>query len=366
MRNVWSEIKKHIPKPSLLILCFFVLSLIVYAVSLLSRSFADAVNSSVSHLFRRILSLATELFPFSVFELLLWLFLPIGSLLIVIAVRSSRTSASRIRAIVVLASVLSLVATSYIYTLGIGYRTTELSDKMGLDVTTEISPDQLYKVALKVREEVNDTSQLISYSEGEARMEYSMTELSKRINSSFSRLVCEYRICKDYPTRAKPVLASGVMSSAGITGIYSFFTGECNINMSYPDYNLPFTVAHEFAHARGICRENEANFVAFLVCIYSDDPFIRYSGYLNLYGYLSNALYRADESLYRELFDGLCEPAYSDMLRASEISHSYGDSLLGRVSDKLNDFYLKSNGTDGVVSYGYVVRLAVSYYSEIE
>ena len=95
------------------------------------------------------------------------------------------------------------------------------------------------------------------------------------------------------------------MSDLQISGIYSFFTGEANVNVEYPDYCLPFTAAHELSHQRGICRENEANFVAFLVCIGSEDDYIRYSGYLNVYEYLASALYRADKELYKSALERL-------------------------------------------------------------
>ena len=152
------------------------------------------------------------------------------------------------------------------------------------------------------------------------------------------------------------------MSDAGITGIYSFFTGEPNINMDYPDYSLPFTVAHEFAHQRGICREDEANFMAFLVCVSSSDPYIRYSGYLNLYGYLAGSLYRADSEKYKELSLMLLDNAQLDRAAYSEVSRAHSDSWFNKLNDRLNDSYLKFNGTEGVVSYSYVVRLAVAYY----
>ena len=36
------------------------------------------------------------------------------------------------------------------------------------------------------------------------------------------------------------------------------------MNVDYNDYNLVFTCAHEMAHQRGLSKEDEANFIAFL------------------------------------------------------------------------------------------------------
>ena len=71
------------------------------------------------------------------------------------------------------------------------------------------------------------------------------------------------------------------MSRLGLSGFYMPFTGEPNFNDAQPDFDLPYVIAHEKAHQRGFAREDEANFIAFLVCVNSTDPYLRYSGYLN-------------------------------------------------------------------------------------
>ena len=147
-------------------------------------------------------------------------------------------------------------------------------------------------------------------------------------------------------------------------GIYSFFTGESNVNVEYPDYNLPFTTAHEMAHQRGIARENEANFIAFLVCISSDDAYIRYSGYLSMLEYFLSAAYSTDKAVYPDLFATISENAIEDIRASNAVTLAHKDSLIGKINDKLNDNYLKFNGTEGVISYGYVVRLTVGYYRQ--
>ena len=50
------------------------------------------------------------------------------------------------------------------------------------------------------------------------------------------------------------------------------------------------------------------------------------------------------------------------MRAANAVYKEHEDSVLGRINEKLNDAYLKANGTEGIVTYGYVTRLAVGYY----
>jgi len=253
---------------------------------------------------------------------------------------------------------------SYIFTLGIGYRTTPIIEKLGIEDRQNISTEELYETTLTVQNEINELSLYLHQENGESIMPYSVGELSEKIVSAYDKVNLKYDLVTNFSSKAKAIRFSTVMSDLRIMGIYSFFTGEANVNVEYPDYNLPFTVAHEFAHQRGICRENEANFTAFLVCIASDAPFVRYSGYLSLYEYLSSALYRADKELYAELREDLSECARNDISASSVVYNAHKDSFLGELNDRVNDTYLKLNGTQGTVSYGYVVRLAVEYYKD--
>jgi len=160
------------------------------------------------------------------------------------------------------------------------------------------------------------------------------------------------------------VILSEPMTYTHIAGVYSFFTGEANVNTNFPDYTIPFTVAHELAHQRGIAREDEANFVAFLVCKESDDPYIRYSGYLNLFEYVSSALYSADQELYAKVASTLNTDVRYELMAYSKFFDKYRDSVAADVSGAVNDAYLKLQGTEGTRSYGLVVDLAVAYYKK--
>jgi hypothetical protein len=163
-------------------------------------------------------------------------------------------------------------------------------------------------------------------------------------------------------------MLSELMSYTHITGIYTFFTGEANININFPNFTIPFTAAHELAHQRGFAREDEANFIAFLVCIESDDPYLRYSGYTNMLSYLLDAFYAADKSPnhadYKELYAKVDSAVRAEDRAYYEFFQKYADNIVADVSGAVNDTFLQIQGTEGTVSYGLVVELAVKYYSE--
>jgi hypothetical protein len=194
-------------------------------------------------------------------------------------------------------------------------------------------------------------------------MPYGYGEMNDKLIEAYAKASEKYDFLQTLDSDLKPVMLSELMSYTHITGVYSFFTGEANINVAFPDYTIPYTAAHELAHQRGIAREDEANFMAFLVCMESDDAYIRYSAYLNLYEYVSNALYSASPELWSKSYGTLSYAVKAEMRAYSEFYEKYRDSVASEVSEVVNNTFLTMQGTEGTRSYGMVVDLAVAYYA---
>ena len=95
----------------------------------------------------------------------------------------------------------------------------------------------------------------------------------------------------------------------------------------------------------------------------SDDEYIKYSGYLNLFEYVAGALYKADRILYSSLMSNLDMRIYSELFSYNNFFDKYKDSAVSKISGAVNDTYLKSQGQEaGTESYGRVVELAVAYF----
>ena len=356
--------QKYVPTFFIISLVFAALSYLLLLLCKTSPKLSDFLNRYPLQYIRLLLAKLTSFLPFSLFELLLILLVPFVVVFIVVMVKNTHGAHARIRSILYLLSAICLVLTAHIYTLGISYHTTALAKKLEISSSNKISEEALYSTTVLVRDKVNELSCVVRYADGESRMPYSFSTLSEHITKAYDVLEDNYPIFDNFSSYAKPIMHSSIMSDMGITGIYSYFTGESNINMAYPDYNLPFVVAHEFAHQRGFARENEANFIAYLVCISSSDPYVQYSGYLNMYEYLASALYRTNKDLYSEVLSDLSLDARADSAASSAVTREHRDSFLYKIMNDVNDSYLKANGTEGVISYSYVVRLAVAYHGE--
>lgn len=355
--------KKLIPKWVSAVFCTVLILILLSALSRGNSAIADLINSYMATPLRVVMAAITRALPFSLFELMLLLLLPALILVIVLAVRDRSKARAKLRRIFVALGIIGILFSAYMVTMTIPYNTTPLAQRLEIEEDRDISTEELSRAILAVRDEINKLSPDLERSGGVSIMPYDPDEASRLISEAYGTVREKYPFFYNFSSRAKPIHFSGIMSDMGITGIYTYFTGEANINTAFPDYCYVFTVAHEFAHQRGINRENEANFMAFFVLSHSEDAFLRYSAYLNLYEYLASALYSADPDLYREINSELDPMAKADSRAASEVARAHRDSPLYKLMNRVNDAYLKSNGTEGVVSYGYVVRLAVGYFN---
>ena len=338
-------------------------SLILYIVMINSVAFADWFNETVSAALRAAFAVLTNRIPFSLGEAVI-LLLPLALFLVLRHAVKHRCGSWK-AAMVYVGMLLSVVVTLFsvfVLNFAAGYRGSTLDQKLELD-RTKVSAQELYDTAAILVECINRETAEVEFGEGGfSAMPYTLDEMNRKLAEAYRDFAEEQDFITHVDSRVKPVLVSEVMSYMHITGVYSFFTGEANINVNFPDYTIPYTAAHELAHQRGIAREDEANFVAFLVCSRSEDPYIRYCGYLNLYEYVANALWSADKELYYKAAARLNSEVREEMTAYNRFYDKYRESTVSQVSGTINNSYLQSQGTPGTRSYGMVVDLAVAYY----
>lgn len=338
------------------------LSLLVMLIYNLSEGFANFYNRYPAAFFRGALGVVSSVLPCSIAEAAI-IFLPVFFVAVVIYANRRYTDSWRsvIRFLVMVLSVASLFFSTFALNFASGYHTSSVDKLLELD-RKDVSAAELKATAELLVEEINlYTDYLYADGNGSTVMPYGYDTLSKKLYEAYGKVCEEHDFISRFPSRVKPVMLSEPWTYTHIAGVYTYFTGEANINTNFPDYTLPYTAAHEMAHQRGIAREDEANFVAFLVCTASDDEYIRYSGYLNLYEYVSNALYSADKDAYLEVRSGLSKTARTEMSAYSRFFDKYRENVAADITESVNDTFLTVQGTPGTKSYGMVVDLAVAY-----
>lgn len=356
--------KRRFPVFAIVFFAIGAVSLLLYISFLFSEDFSDFFNKYISSAIRAVLAYLTNLIPFSLAEFFLILS-PVLLVAIVIYGMKKYTDSWRDVFIYcgVLLSIVSLVLSTFAWGFAPAYRGSSLDKKLGID-RREVSAEELYATAMILSEKINEEYKNVSYNAetGFSIMPYGYDEMNDKLIEAYGSACDKYDFVQRLDSNLKPVMLSEAMSYTHITGVYSFFTGEANINVAFPDYTIPYTAAHELSHQRGIAREDEANFMAFLVCMESEDAYVRYCGYLNLFEYVSNSLYGASRSLYKEAVYSLPREVRLEMSAYSEFFAKYRESKASEVSGTVNNTFLVIQGTEGTKSYGMVVDLAVAYY----
>lgn len=188
----------------------------------------------------------------------------------------------------------------------------------------------------------------------------------KTVHEAYRAASSEYPLLSGPSIRPKGVWLSHYWSYTGIAGMYMPFFVESNVNIDMPQHAIPNTALHEIAHTRGFAREDEANFLAFLTGIYSEDPDITYSALYAATIHALNALSGADPDAYADASAQISQAVRRDM----QAAHQYWKQFEGPVretSTRVNDAYLQANlQEDGVRSYGRMVDLVLAWYVKQE
>ena len=342
------------------------LSLLVYLVAVCSPAFANWFQYHIGGAVRFTLGHLTAWLPISLAELLIF---AVPLIIAAIGVYAWRhhcdTWAAMLRYLLCVIAVLSLLFSLFVFSFGTGYHTDPLDKRLGLG-TGQVSAKELKETARLLAAKVNAAAEQVSFGEnGFSEMPYDLNTLNAHLLDAYASVCQKYPFISSLEVGVKPVLASKAMSYTHITGVYTYFTGEANINTYFPDYTIPFTAAHEMAHQRGIARENEANFVAFLVTSTATDPYLCYTAYLNLYEYVADALWHADKEAYYEVLKELSPAVIGELRAYAAFFEQFSDSVAADISGAVNDTYLKVHGNAaGTASYGLVVDLAVAYLKQ--
>jgi hypothetical protein len=160
----------------------------------------------------------------------------------------------------------------------------------------------------------------------------------------------------------KPSLFGKTMSFTGILGYYNPFTAEAQFNAELPSSYLPFTLSHESSHQLGFAREQEANFVGYLIGAHSKNPELRYSTEYFTLKSLLNSIVNEDEKFVKTALENYSEGMKRDRLNERKFIEEH-QGYLNDFFGFTNNLFLKSNQQEGAITYSYFIDLLVRYKS---
>ena len=262
---------------------------------------------------------------------------------------------------------LSLLATAsglvaiFLLLWGFNYARIPLEEQIGLD----IQPLSAREIQTELE---NLTQELVAARA--AIPAISAAELDRKLNNPAiePRIRTEIKTtlkALNYPTpgrvRARLLRPKGVLLRISTAGFYFPFVGECHVDAGLHAWQIPFVMAHEFSHGYGITDEGTCNFLAYLACDASEDPYFRYSGILSYWRYLAGEVRHYFPEEYKAFFATLPESIVQDLKDIRENMRKYPD-IFPQARNIAYNTYLKTQGIEeGMKNYSRVVVLATAW-----
>jgi hypothetical protein len=243
---------------------------------------------------------------------------------------------------------------------GLNYQRLPLAETLSFD-RTPTRAGELESVGLQIVSGVNSNYDL-ARGASERPTPPSPDALYKAVEQAFQNETLLGDANRGAFSDPKPLRLSRLTSWAGVSGFYIPFTGEVTFNESVPSFDLPMVIAHHKAHQRGFAREDEANFIGYIVCVNSTEPYVRYSGYL--YGLkVLEMLSKGNVDRYNDLLSRISEGPKADRRERSQYWERMKNSALSAACRRIFSAYLRVNRVPGgIKNYDEDVPLIIGYY----
>lgn len=363
-------------KKSVLILAILVLTLNIAACF---RTFCNFYKASFYPFIAGFWGAALGWIPVAVGELLMYL----GALLLLVALVLSvfflffrrRAAYRRFAAGYLKGILLTAEAVLLIYTLNwvIPFRSDLLEVEGGVERSYSLA--EIRNVRNHIVNELNKSAEAVQRDDS-GRVIYH-EDVDQSVFRAMENLKETYPLLAGYYPPMKAAICSDFLDWMNIGGYTYPYTMEVTYNIYVTDLYYPFLLAHESSHHKGFYQENEANYIAFLACIRSEDPLVRYAGYNGIYYYINNAyletLYAvkdksaADEEWKKQ--PSVSRQVYQDRMDARKASEERYEAdnhpaqefapVAAEVSDvgwSVQGEILQENSYDGVV------KMVLQYY----
>lgn len=165
----------------------------------------------------------------------------------------------------------------------------------------------------------------------------------KELQAALIKACIILKLPSKYYVKIRELKPNGILLRNGISGIFIPFSHEGHIDAGLTDIEKPFVKLHEMSHGASITDEGEANFVAYIAAIQSNNLHIQYSAALEYWYLLSKWIKQHNKSLYFQELNLLSKQVSQDIKHIKNNNQKYY-SKLSKVGNNLNDIYLKTQG----------------------
>lgn len=333
----------------IVLIAFGILLFICLSILKSNVEFAEWWTRNFGFLYENIIGRISSLFPISMLEF--WIIFLIGIVIfffVIMIINFKRKNKSKgIKSITAIILVAVCTISIFQATYGVSYNRKKVDIVQYEEKIDYTYYDEIISYYL---EDFNFVSSQMQYKkDGDVISPYSFEELSSIMQEEYKRLDSDY--FNSYtPKTKKMYLTSWLYTELWIQGVFFAPSGDANINYKIPASNLPYTIGHELAHAKGVTREDDANLTSLYINLTSDKPYLRYSAYMNtFYSILQLSNYMGDDEAYSKYNSMLNSAIGYNHLRNNEFWNSH--TVINDIGEWFNNLYLKLNGTSGTGSY---------------
>ena len=317
----------------------------------------------------RLLLGLTRGLPFSVIEFAAYII--IAGFIITLVIRVIKLILIRKDALMKLVSILITIAVTASYAVflfyllwGFNFYRTPIDKRMDLP-QREYTADELFALSVKLADDAKAIRDKLENDTGGALETGDINELFKSVEATYNAYGSTHDLFENAAPIAKEFMFSGLLSRLRILGFYSGYTSEPNVNTQQPSLYLGYTAAHETAHFYGWAREDEANFVAYMICYRSENKTVAYSVTMHALTNCAARLAELDDPRLKELYSHYSDSMKRDIYAYNEYYSRFETSQAGDIAEHINDSYLSFNGQQGVKSYENDVDLLLRYYDAL-
>lgn len=288
----------------------------------------------------------TPAVPFAIGDVVIW-----GGVLWVLGVlafgfaraRKARSVAFAARAVFGAAAIAGVYGAWFYAGWGWGYDRAPVTDRVAFEAA-RVNPAAIDRLRARAIDRMNRLAPLAHARSttvfDEDRLAQSWLPVVQRLGDRWTPHV--------FP--AKPAAAGFIMDKNGTSGFTNPFTLETQLAPDLLWFERPFSQAHEWSHAAGFNREDEANFIAVLSCLRDADPVAQYSGWLELFLYLPPLPHYARTAFVPQV--------WADFAALRARNAHFINLNFSRFSWRVYNRYLTSNRiASGVQNYNEVTRL---------
>ena len=265
-------------------------------------------------------------------------------------------------------NILSIGLFIFVLFYGLNYHTQPLANylvdkynaKYSTNIKVHVDTNKQLEILKYLENKAIDTRNLIKHEESSSLS--NINDLSVQVEEGFRIISDAFPSLGGTYSKPKYSLYNQLFDGFGLEGRYYILTNEVSINKNIPDIYRPFMVSKYMAYQRGIAREDEAAFFAYLAGINNTNPSVKYSAYVSILSMMTKSMMFDNKVEYNYFVSNMDKDIRADMDKISDYRAKNGPGK--KIADQVKYVFKRINGDLRVDNLEKEVSILMSsYYS---